>query len=123
MNPFGRPRQYETVEDLEAVISEYFNEVEVTGIHPTVTGLCIAVNLTREGLLTYQGRDEFSDTIKRAKQFIEGYVEETLMSGKATAGAIFNLKNNFGWKDEHKQTVSGPDGQPVAVIERHIVNP
>jgi len=121
--PGGRPRQYESVSDLEEVIEAYFGRAESEGRHPTITGLCLALSLTREGLLTYQGRDEFADTIKRAKQFVELEVEETLMSGKATAGAIFNLKNNFGWKDEHKQTVSGPDGQPVAVIERHIINP
>ena len=73
---------------------------------PTVAGLCLALDLTREGLLTYQGREEFSDTIKRAKMIVGEAVEQVLMSGKAPAGAIFNLKNNFGWKDQTEQNVN-----------------
>ena len=121
--PGGRPRQYESVSDLDEIIEAYFVETAEKELWPTVTGLCLALNLTRQGLLNYEVREEFVDTIKKAKLMVEFAIEQQLMSGKPAAGPIFNLKNNFGWKDEHKQTVSGPDGQPVAVIERHIINP
>ena len=98
--PGGRPRKYESVKALENVIDEYFAECEEKELFPTVAGLCLDLDLSRVGLLTYQGREEFSYTIKRAKQRVENSVEQLLMSGKAPAGAIFNLKNNFGWRDE-----------------------
>jgi hypothetical protein len=116
--PAGRPRQYETVEDLEAVIEDYFESCWVDKVTEstdkegtctmstvryqqrpyTVTGLALHLNLTRKGLLEYQGREEFSNTITRAKQRVEMGYEETLFS-KFANGASFGLKENFGWKD------------------------
>jgi hypothetical protein len=110
MNPFGRPRKYQSVEEVEKIIEEFFKDCAENELFPTVTGLCLALDLTREGLLTYQGRAEFADTIKRAKQCVEFAVEQKLMEGSGSpAGAIFNLKNNFGWVDEktHNQNVKG----------------
>ena len=31
---------------------------------------------------------------------VEAFTEEMLITGKNTAGVIFSLKNNFGWKDK-----------------------
>jgi hypothetical protein len=106
----GRPRKYETVEELEYVIDGYFATCLSNDIHPTITGLALALDLDRMGLIRYQGRPEFSDAIKRAKARVENYIEQTLLEGRATAGAIFNLKNNFGWIDEKQHQVSGELG-------------
>ena len=106
----GRPRKYETVEELDEVISAYFAECLENDLHPTVTGLAFALDLDRRSLNNYQGREEFFPTIKRAKNAVETYIEQTLMGGKATAGAIFNLKNNFGWIDERVQENKGEIG-------------
>ena len=50
--------------------------------------------------------EEFSATIKRAKQKVEIHLEQRLASNAAT-GTIFNLKNNFGWKDKQEIEHSG----------------
>lgn len=83
----------------------------------TVTGLAVALGTTRETLLDYElgkhdGKDltveqlaeneqieDFSDTIKEAKLRIYSDTEQQLYQGKAI-GAIFSLKNNYGWKDK-----------------------
>lgn len=68
----------------------------------TVTGLAVALDTTRDLLLDYEKKPEnadFSDTIKKAKQIIQNYAEEYLFNGKNATGAIFNLKNNYGWVD------------------------
>ena len=108
----GMHRQYQTVEELQSVIDAYFAECLAMEMHPTVTGLAYALDLTRQGLINYAERSEFVDTIKRAKIRVEIAVEQTLMNGKSTAGAIFNLKNNFGWLDEkiHNQNIQGSIG-------------
>ena len=46
-------------------------------------------------------RHGFSDTIKKAKLRIYDATEQQLYRGKPT-GAIFSLKNNYGWEDKTK---------------------
>lgn len=65
----------------------------------SVTGLANFLNTSRETLINYENRDEFFDTIKAAKSKIEHYWELQLLGSHAT-GPIFNLKNNYGWKDQ-----------------------
>lgn len=94
----SRPLLFETPEEMQEAIDAYF-ESKKGGI-VTVAGLALALGMDRRSLLNYEGREEFFPTIKRAKLRIEEYVEEMLYLGKNAAGPIFNLKNNFGWKDE-----------------------
>lgn len=119
----GRPVKYETPDQIQAAIDKYFDEDAYIGdgdnrmFAPTVEGLAYSLNLTRQGLLEYQGKPEFSDSIKRAKQRVAIALEQRLY-GQSVTGAIFNLKNNFGWKDavttEHAGSIE------IAAIERVI---
>lgn len=78
----------------------------------TITGLAVALNSSRDSLLDYQKevqesipeelRGQFSDAIKRAKTFIENYLEEYMYTGKNQTSAIFVAKNNFGWVDRRE---------------------
>lgn len=62
----------------------------------TVTGLAVWLDTSRQTLLDYQFRKEFTDTILRAKQRIESYGEEKLYDkGFPTKGVIFSLSNNY----------------------------
>lgn len=72
----------------------------------TITGLATWLETSRETLLDYEERHEFSDTIKAAKDKCENYVEVSLL-GKNPTGAIFNLKNNYGWRDRSEQENTG----------------
>lgn len=65
----------------------------------TITGLAEFLETTRELLVDYSNRAEFSDTIKKAKLKIHRFWEEALYEEKKAAGVIFNLKNNWRWKD------------------------
>jgi len=66
----------------------------------TVTGLANYLETTRDLLIDYADKDEYSDTIKRAKGLIHQYAEEYLFTGKNQSSVIFNLKNNWGWVDK-----------------------
>ena len=112
----GRHRQYNSAEELQEVIDDYFFLCSQTEEHPTITGLALAINLVRQSLLNYEGDPEFMDTIKRAKARVEHAVEKTLLSGKSPAGAIFNLKNNFKWVDENTQNIRGEIGVRSATV-------
>lgn len=104
-HPGGAPRKWQSPEALQAKVDEYFATEE----RLTVTGLAYHLGMTRQGLMDYQNRDEFADAIKRAKVRIEAHVEAQLMYGRQATGPLFNLKNNFGWRDQQQidQTVKG----------------
>lgn len=126
--PAGRPLQYETVEDLEAAIEEYFKTdayVEAGDVKvfaPTISGLAYHLDLATESLRRYEGREEFSATIKRAKQRVEIALEQKL-HGQNVTGTIFNLKNNFGWKDKIEQEHTGRNGGPIETRTEWIIQP
>ena len=103
----GRPVKWKSAKAVQAVIDAYFADCVEREAHPTVSGLSLALDLTRQGLNEYQNKDAFSDTIKKAKQRVHQAVEETLMGGRAPVGAIFNLKNNFGWVDKQEHDIGG----------------
>jgi len=97
----GRPLKFESVEQLESMIEEYFTYCDLEKKPYSVTGLAIWLDTSRETLINYEERPEFFDAVKRAKLRCENYVEEGALTNKINAtSAIFNLKNNYGWVDK-----------------------
>lgn len=43
---------------------------------PTVSGLAVALKTSRQTLINYESNEEFFDTIKSAKQYIESIIEQ-----------------------------------------------
>lgn len=125
-NKVGRPLKY-TLSKIQDSIAAYFDYcgIDECGYPlgkdhkpPTITGLCCYLHTTRDLLIDYEGKPQFSDTIKRAKQRIEAY-NECLLVSKAgqVAGVIFNLKNNYGWKDKAELEASFKDDwEPVQIV-------
>lgn len=102
MTKKGRPKKYKDVEVMKEKIDEYFKECEQKQEPYTITGLCIALDICRDTLCEYAKKEEFSDTIKKAKLRVENYLEKHLITDNGTTGIIFNLKNNFGWRDKQE---------------------
>ncbi len=101
-NKGGRPLKYKTVEELDLAINEYFAKCDMLEEPYTITGLALALDIDRKTLNNYAERDEFLPTIKKAKLKVENYLEKRLINDSSTTGIIFNLKNNFEWKDKHE---------------------
>lgn len=102
-NKGGRPRKYSEQEVLQTKIDEYFNMCDDKEKPYTITGLCLYLDIDRVTLLRYEEKEEFCSTIKRAKNRVENYVEEMSLIGKLNPTvSIFNLKNNFNWKDKQE---------------------
>lgn len=88
----------------------------------TITGLAVALNTSRSTLLNYGDREEFFVTIKKAKDFIENALEEGMLKGDINpTAAIFNAKNNFGWKDKTETDITS-DGEKIQGINYIIPN-
>lgn len=115
--PGGRPLIFKSVEELQEKIDEYFDwcdnrtksiyikelgdNMEVSAPAPyTMSGLARRLGIDRDTLLNYSKKEEFFGTIKAARERVQEDVETRLMETSNQSGAIFNLKNNFGWKDK-----------------------
>lgn len=95
----GRPRLYDTVEQMQTIIDAYFKSCDKNDRPYTMSGLANALNMSRQSLINYSNKDEFFDTIKKARYNVEQQLEENLYRLGNNSGIIFNLKNNFGWRD------------------------
>lgn len=94
----GRPPKYETAEELQEKIEEYFNE---EGIKYTIAGLCLYLGFeSRQSFYDLSKNDKFSYTIKRARLMLQDHYEG-LLQGNNVTGAIFALKN-LGYTDKQE---------------------
>lgn len=101
-NKGGRPLKFKTPEELEEKIAQYFSNTPED--EWMITGLAVHLDTDRSTLMEYQRRDEFSNTIKRAKSKIEmGYEKRGLKVGNAFD--IFRLKN-MGWTDKQEKDIT-----------------
>ena len=119
MSDIGRPPKFTSAEEMQKAIDAYFSSCLVSEKPLTISGLAYALDMSTESLRRYGEKDAFCATVKRAKQKVEIYLEERLDSAAPT-GAIFNLKNNFGWKDKTEQDVNAT--LDIQAIEYRIVD-
>jgi len=153
-HPGGRPLKFKSAKELQKKIDEYFDscyeEVWIetldankvpTGewiqlfdhmgnprkkqIRPfTISGLAVHLETNRQTLLNYGDREEFFDTITRAKARIENFTEEQLFDKEARniSGIQFNLKNNYGWVDKQEvdNNIGNKDGKPFETIDKKL---
>lgn len=140
-HPGGRPPMFKTVAEMQAKIDDYFKWCEgeivtdkkgepirnkfgdlviMGSHHPTVIGLAYHLGFTsRQALLNYQDKQEFVDSITRAKLKIEAYANEMLFDKGACNGAKFTLINNFkGYHDKQEVEHSGEIGMPAIKITK-----
>lgn len=96
----ARPKLYDSVEKLEKDIEDYFKMCDKKNKPYTMSGLALSLDMTRQSLVNYSKEDKFFYTIKRARQKVEAQLEENLYRLGNNSGVIFNLKNNFDWKDK-----------------------
>lgn len=127
-HPGGRPPMFTSAEQMQVLIDKYFEDCDGKPLLDddgtpvrnkygkiirddrkpyTITGLALALGFSsRQALLNYEGKEEFVDTIKRAKARVEKYAEERLYDKDGANGAKFSLSNNFkGWSE--KQQIEG----------------
>ena len=109
-NPVGRPRKYETPEDFDRKVEEYYAYCKQEKEPVTWTGLALYLGFSsRQSIDEYLHYEGFSDSVKRAKALVEWHYEMRLVTSSTPTGAIFALKN-FGWSDKHELAHTSPDG-------------
>lgn len=91
--------KYKDEKELENAINQYFQKCEEKQKPYTMTGLALSLGIDRTTLINYGKKDLFSTLIKNAKAKVEEQLEESLYRLGNNSGVIFNLKNNYGWRD------------------------
>jgi hypothetical protein len=115
--PVGRPRLFDSPEQLEKLIKAYFKDCDSHTIKvvdrdgterhepdpliPTIAGLAYAIGVDRMTVYNYAERDEYFSTIKAAREYILSRIESGIMNCNAqVAGKIFIAKN-YGYTDTY----------------------
>jgi hypothetical protein len=93
----ARPLKFQSVEELEDKINDFFTTVPFE--EWTITGLALHLDCETETIKNYGERDGFSDSVKKAYLKVQNSYERDLKK-YGRSGTIFGLKN-FGWKDEN----------------------
>lgn len=115
-HPGGRPRKFQSPEEMQAVLDAYFSECEAQSRPLTVTGLAMALGLTKPGMRNYLKRSGYSDVLLRARLRVEAYCEERLFDKDGYSGARFVLMTCFRWRTSAEQEEH--PAKTVAVIIR-----
>ena len=119
----GRPAKYTDPGVLDAKCNEYFevcdNKLDKHGEPEpyTVPGLAYHIGFeNRHTIFKLQLKKKFRTTIKRALDKIEAQrVAKALRGVHNPVFSIFDLKNNFGYKDKQETEISGLGGGPIAI--------
>lgn len=109
-NKVGKPLAFKTVSDLDDKVEEFFTSEDAYIINykegqeekiyaPTISGLALFLGVDRKTITNYSNKEEYFPTIRKARAKIESHLEKKLYGNNVT-GLIFNLKNNFDWKDK-----------------------
>ena len=90
--------KFKTAKELEQKIDEYFSACQEEAEPVTITGLALALNISREALRDYDEKDAYFEIVKKAKLRVQHEYEKRLIK-RGNTGDVFALKN-FGWSDK-----------------------
>ena len=95
----GRPYTHSPME-IEEAMWRYFYHCIDWNVPFTITGLCLAIGISRKGFWNLENSEngQFLHIIKKARQIIEMRLEWDLHSSSNPQWIIFVLKT-MGWRD------------------------
>lgn len=96
----GQPPKWESPEKLQEDIEGYYIYCRDYDRPLTIAGLSAHLGVSRQTIYNYSYNDEFFDIIKKARDKIMAYLEETAII-KGNAGTIFVMKQ-YGYTDRQE---------------------
>ena len=125
MSKVGRPKIFNDVKEDKEKINAYFNYCEEKEKPYTMSGLAYYLGIDRKTLINYSKNEEYFHTIKKARDKVQMQLEECLYRLGNNSGVIFNLKNNFDWKDkiEHSSSEVENINKNISNIANLLNNP
>lgn len=102
----GRPKAFNTPEELQAKLDQYKEYLKSNNKPPTIAGLAYFTGIDRRTINNYSKQDEFFPTIKDFRDWIIMNYEESAITNNSTSGIIFLLKN-YGYTDRQEHEITG----------------
>lgn len=98
------------------VVNKLNQQVMVTEfvVPPTVGGLCEFLGIHRSTWAEYCKMEKFSDTTTRARGRMRAWCEDQLLVRKDVKGIIFNLQNNYDYKERREIDLAPGAAKAVA---------
>ena len=120
-----------TEENVQGRIVEYFNICAEDDMKPSVSGLALAFNITRQQLWNWvNGKVDkaapYVDILKKAYKLLEAEMNDYMQNGKINPVAgIFLMKNHYGYADKTEVVVEprnplGDLTEQAALEQRYI---
>jgi hypothetical protein len=120
--PVGRPPKFDSPEALQQTFLDWKEEFKPGGLYegeiPDVECFCDYVDAYRDLLHEYSTKPDYSDTVKRIKNWIYYKKKQLAMKNQMNATIfIFDAKNNAGYVDKTEQdlTSAGEKLEPTIV--------
>ena len=135
MAKLGHPRTFQSPEEMQVAIDEYFDECDAEEKPYLISGLCLKLGfMHRSDLVNYSGYSkDYFNIITRARQKVQAYAEAKCYE-KHSQGAQFILNAGFNWstnaqvREERDLTISlGEDerellaGMGSKLIESRVI--
>lgn len=103
-------------EQLNAILSNILVNKEIIYLGELFEDLPYSRQRYSEWAKKFKDNIEISDTIKRIDDILESRVNTAGLKGKANPTmVIFNLKNNYNWKDKNETDITS-GGKPIPII-------
>jgi hypothetical protein len=117
-HPGGRPLKFKSVEELQEAFVRWkltFDKGDTRELEiPDVEGFCDYIDAYRDLFSEYEKKPEFSDTIKRIKNWIYYKKKQLAMNNKMNAAIyIFDAKNNAGYVDKTEIDARVEEVKPI----------
>lgn len=110
--------KYKDAKELKEKIDKYFKTCDEQHRPYTICGLALFLGVHRETVLNYSKREAYADIMSAARLRIETQLEESLYRLGNNSGVIFNLKNNYGWKDTVEVNNNHSIGKVEELLEK-----
>ena len=101
----GQPPKWTSEEQLQKDIDKYFKNCETIHKPFTIAGLASALGVSRTTIYNYGYKDEFFNTIRKAKTKIEASWEESAMANRLGTAGIFVMKQ-YGYSDRQETDIN-----------------
>ena len=105
----GRPYRWDSVEELEKELSDFFSLCEKTDTVPTITGIATWLHCSRDTIYSHANNpnSQFSDVLKNVINICHASLENGAIDGKVNSVVyIFMGKNYFSLEDNKNITVT-----------------
>ena len=103
-NKKGRPPKYDDINVFKDKMKEYFDICDKNDEAYTMTGLAKHLDIDYQTLLNYKEKDDFLESIKKAKMYCEESLIRRAMKGNINPIlAIFLLKSDYDYKENKEE--------------------